>query len=331
MQTLIIILLGIAVIAMPVLAQDSSTLLCSSCKQPNNPENNFCTSCGKELSDETVELVDKQPFTFREPSRLFSVPSATVIPELAIGMTLGNSFGQQEPQSFLGTASIGIGNVAELELNTGGMVGNIIAGTTRMSTWAFKVQVFSGSEEWPMAALSLRSSNDWDEAQFDGEVLRTSADGLYREGLRWLDYQMRLTTASLSLTKPLMPHATASVNIGYSDVRYRNVYSRWVGNDGRYAPDVARKSQFQYGAGVAIALNPRTKVIAEAQTIPFFDVNVANRELVLKHMYVGAAGIRFALSRAFTLDSGIRYQSNFIGLADTQVRVALNGIFVIPM
>ncbi len=92
-----------------------------------------------------------------------------------------------------------------------------------------------------------------------------------------------------------------------------------------------RHSQFQYSAGIAYTLNPRTKVIVEAQTIPFFDVNVANRELVLKHMYVGAAGIRFALSRAFTLDSGIRYQSNFIGLADTQMRVALNGIFVIPM
>lgn len=327
----IIILLALLLITIPIMAQVDSTLLCSVCKQPNNPENNFCTSCGAKLTEQKVELPENKPFTFREPSRLFSVPTATVIPELGIGFTLGNSFGQQEPQSFLGNVSVGIGDVAELELNTGGMVGNIIAGTTRMSTWAFKVQVYSGNEHWPSTALSLRSSNDWDEAQFDGQALQTSAEGLYREGLRWLDYRMRLTTASVSLTQRLLPHLTASATVGYSDIRYKNLFTQWAGFEGKYVPDVTRRSQFQYAVGVAIELNPRTKVIAEAQTIPFFDYYLATNELVLKHMYVSAVGIRFALSRAFTLDSGIRYQSNFVGLADTQVRVALNGVFVIPM
>ena len=78
-------------------------------------------------------------------------------------------------------------------------------------------------------------------------------------------------------------------------------------------------------------MNPRTSILAEAQTIPFFNYHVGNGNLKLEHMYVGAAGIRFALGRAITLDSGIRYQSDFIGLADVQIRVALNGVFVIPM
>ncbi|MGH2569355.1 MAG: hypothetical protein ACRDGA_13540, partial [Bacteroidota bacterium] len=94
---------------------------------------------------------------------------------------------------------------------------------------------------------------------------------------------------------------------------------------------VTRSSQFQFAGGFAMELNPRTKVIAEVQTIPFFNYNITRDELQLEHMYVGALGIRFALGKAFTLDSGIRYQSNFVGLADTQVRVALNGIFVIPL
>lgn len=334
MRRSIIILSLLTALLIPatgLVAQEQGELLCASCKQPNNPDNNYCTSCGVQLAEQKAELHQTKPFTFREPSRLFSVPNATVIPELAIGFTLGNSFGQQEAQSFLGNVSVGIGDVAEIELNAGGLVGNIIAGTTRMSTWAFKVQVFSGSEVWPMVALSLRSSNDWDEAQFDGRTLQTNAEELYTAGLRWLDYRMRLTTATVSLTHRISPPISGSVSLGFSDIRRKNMYTQWASAPERFDPDVRRHSQFQYSAGIAYTLNPRTNVIVEAQTIPFFDVNVAHRELVLKRMYVGAAGIRFALSRAFTLDSGIRYQSNFIGLADTQVRVALNGIFMIPM
>ncbi|MGH2569558.1 MAG: hypothetical protein ACRDGA_14565, partial [Bacteroidota bacterium] len=227
MKTILIcltIVLAVVAATTTVTAQEVPTILCTVCKQPNNPDNNFCTSCGAQLADQKPELQEtKTPFTYREPSKLFSVPTAAVLPELALGFTLGNSFGQQEFQSFLGNVSAGIGDIAELELNTSGMVGNIIAGTTRMSSWAMKVQVYSGDERWPAAALSLRSSNDWDEARFNAEAVQTGNSDQYRAGLRGLDYGMRLTTVTLSLSQRIYERTTVHGTVGFSDIRHRNV------------------------------------------------------------------------------------------------------------
>lgn len=326
-----LIILAILAVPLPAEAQAQQTVPCSVCNEPNKPGNNFCTSCGAKFTA-AVAATDDGPFTYREPARLFSVPTASVLQELALGITLGNSFGQQEQQSFLGNLALGIGDVAELELNTGGMVGNIVAGTTRMTTWGLKVQVMGEQESVPSIALSLRSSHDWDNTKLNGEFLRTEAPDHFREGLRWLDYNMRMTTAAVSFSRSVNPFATLHATVGLSDLRYKNLGAQYATNNSRsYDSGERRTSQWQAAGGFALYINPRTKVIGEIQTIPFFDYNMTQNTLHLKRMYVGAAGVRFALSKAFTLDSGVRYQSNFVGLADTQVRVALNGVFVIPL
>ncbi len=331
MIILFLLLVPFVLMTMEAVAQTADTLLCPECKQPNKQENSFCTSCGAKITDKTVAIQQGQSITYRAPARLLSVPTASVLPELALGLTLGNSFGQQEQQSFLRNVSLGIGNVAELELNTGGMVGNIVAGTSRMTTWALKVQVLSEHHTIPGIVLSLHSSNDWDNATFDSRTIEASNATAFREGLRWLDYDMRMTTASITAGGKILDRTSLYVTAGLSDIRFRNLGVQQVAVDFRYDPSVKRTSQWQAAAGVAIEINPRTRIIGEVQTIPSFNYNVTDGSLHLEHMYVGAAGIRFALSKAFSLDSGVRYQSNFVGLADTQVRVALNCILVIPI
>ncbi len=314
-----------------MLSQENAQYVCSACKQPINAESKFCTSCGARLTEQAIEPQETKSFTFRQPSRLFSVPTAAVIPELSIGLTLGNSFGQQERRAFLGNVSIGIGEIAELELNTGGMVGNVVAGTSRMSTWAMKVRFTSGDEYWPAAAVSLRSSNDWDEANFDAVALEASSPDFYRSGLRGLDYEMRMTTAALSLSWKTHEKTTVHGTIGIADIRNRNLGVQRKDSIYFFDTSVRRSSQWLVSGGFATIVKSRTCILVEAQTIPFFNYNVTSGSLKLEHMYVGAVGIRFALGKAITLDSGVRYQSDFIGLADVQIRVALNGVFLIPM
>ena len=330
MRTLFITIAAVLITAVPLLSQESKQL-CDTCKQPNSAENNFCTSCGARLDGQNLEQKDELPFTYREPSRLFSVSTAALIPELGIGLTFGNSFGEQERRSFLGNVSVGIGGIAELELNTGGMVGNVLAGTTQMSTWAMKVRVSSEVEGWPAIAVSLRSSNDWDGATLTSQALAASSPDYYQAGLRGLDYEMRMTTATVSLSRSVHERTTLHGTIGLSDIRHRNLGVQRLDYGFRSDPSIKRSSQWQLSGGFTITMNTRTSVILEGQTIPFFNYNVTKGELNLEHMYVGAAGIRFALGKAITLDSGIRYQSSFIGLADTQIRVALNGIFMISI
>lgn len=111
MRTLIIlslIVLTVSVVSLPVEAQERQTITCPICNEPSKPGNNFCTSCGEKFSAAAVGATDGGPFTYREPKRLLSDPTASVLQELALGLTLGNSFGQQEPQSFLGNVSLGI-------------------------------------------------------------------------------------------------------------------------------------------------------------------------------------------------------------------------------
>ncbi|GEM_PF-6687675 len=148
------------------------------------------------------EPKEKAPFSYREPARLLSVPTASVLEEIAIGLTIGNSFGQEDRRTFLGNVTLGIENVAELALNTGGLVGNVISATTRMSTWAVKVVILPEQEDQPAFAVGLRSSNDWDNSSFDGATLQQTSPDYYREGLRYLDYDWSLVsnrTASPSL------------------------------------------------------------------------------------------------------------------------------------
>jgi hypothetical protein len=325
-----LLLLTICAAPAPVGAQEQQTITCPACKEPNQATNNFCTSCGKKMRVESDGPKEKTPFFYRAPARLLSIPTAAVLEEMAIGLTLGNSFGQEERRSFLGNVALGIGNVAELELNTGGLVGNIISATTRMSTWGLKVLILSEKENQPALAVGLRSSNDWDNSSFDGATLQRTSPDYFREGLRYLDYELRMTTLSVIMSRSVSKQLIGHGSVGYADLRYRNLRTQVVDSEIRYEPTPQRSNQLHFTGGISYAVNPRTKVLAEIQTIPFFDFDVRNHQLFLNRMYVGAAGVRYALNRAITLDSGVRYQSNFVGLADMQVRVALNGVFVLP-
>lgn len=322
------IIVGVIVASMLTgFAQSNDEILCSVCNGPNLISNNFCTSCGSKLVAKTVQREESVAQVYRQPARLFSVPTATVIPELTLGLTLGNSFGLQVGESFLGTASLGMGGIAELELSTVGLFAGLATGSSAFKTAGLKVIVLGDHEVLPSVAVSLRSSNDWEREQRDEGIIRAVDEGAYVEGVRGLDYESRITNLTLSFSKVVREQTTLHGGISFSDIRYRNVASYHMLNGARYFTEQTRKTRWQGFAGVSIRMNPRTQIMGEIQTIPLFNYDRSTGSIKLDKLYIGAAGVRFSLSTSWTLDAGIRYQDNFIGLADTQVRVTLNGVF----
>ena len=331
MKTLFVLFMVMALVmntGAPLIAQSNDPVLCSVCQQPNEPKNNFCTSCGvKFVALATRPAEESRPVSYRQPARLFSIPTAQVLPELQFGVTLGNAFGLEVGESFLGTMGLGIGDIAEIELSTAGLITGLAAGTTGMKTAGLKMKFFESEELGLIVGASLRNSNDWERENRTERVLAVAAPDDYAMGLRGLNYESRITTLSLSVSKQVREQTTLHAGLGYSDIRYRNVYSYFVNSPSIYAPSEERRGQWQAFGGAVIVMSERTKIMGEVQSLPFFKYSVNRGEIRLSHMYVAAAGLRFSISQSWSLDSGVRYQSNFIGLADTQIRITINGVF----
>lgn len=306
-------------------AQDTELALCSSCQQPNKSSYNFCTSCGARLTFTTLKN-DRDRTVFRHPARLFSVPTAEVLPELHFAITLGNMFGMNVGESFLGTLGLGIGGIGELELSTADLIGNLATGTWAMRTSAFKLQIYTNPDLGINTGAALQSSNNWEEENRSEHIVILTAPDEYRRSLRGFNYESRIATLRLSIGFTI-ERTTFHGGFGYSDIRYRNVYSWFVDRPSISLPDETRRGQWQGSGGMAITLNERTKLMAELQTVPFLSYDVGTNRVRLTRMIVGALGARASLSENWSVDSGVRYQSNFIGLADVQIGIALNGVW----
>jgi len=72
-------------------------------------------------------------------------------------------------------------------------------------------------------------------------------------------------------------------------------------------------------------LNERTSLMFEAQTIPYFRVDPKKGSIEPSRRIAGVGGLRFIISKWLVLDSGVRYQDNYKGLADAEIKIALNG------
>ncbi len=311
-------------------AQDGETVQCERCKEPNLRSNNYCTSCGAKLVARPATKQDAVSPLYRQPARLFSVPTAFPPSHSAFTLTFGNNFGIQVGESFLGTAAVGIEGVGEIELSTAGLVTSVVTSVPGLRTAGMRVHVYAGDEILPAIGISLRSSNDWEREERNSDALAATDQASYDVGLRSLNLESRITTLALFLSKHLRATTSLHAGIGLSDVRHRNVYAGFVSPSFAVSDDSERRSsQWQACGGASIVLSERTTVMGEVQTLPLFSYDVNRNNIRLSRMYVGAIGVRFSLSPSWSLDSGIRYQSTFIGLADTQFRVSVNGVFVL--
>lgn len=323
------------------LAQEIETLICSECTFENGIESKFCINCGESLLEEYSKWQVERQKSDRfhrsfiservDPPRLFSVPVTRVLGSLDISLMGGGAFGVATNQSFLGTVGIGLGNIAEVEFSTVGLVTNITRGSTVFPTSAFKLTLIP-ENKWhiPSLAIAFRSSSNWQDVRSERSVLE--ADGYSaaafdaNKQVSGIGYGTRFTTMYGVSTLRLGP-VSLHGGLSLTDVRVKDLTVNFYFTDTHGDSLEKQKNLIGGFIGFDIESNPETKLMFEVKTVSNYRYNPESKEIDVSEAIVAIGGVRFFFNRWLSTDVGVWYQSNFIGIADMQIKMGLN-IFV---
>jgi len=270
-----------------------------------------------------------QEFVFPHTlSRLFSVPNSYIMNSLDLSLLLGGSFGFTDNNGLLGTAGLGLGGYGDIEIGSESLLGSMFNSKENFTNIGMKIRILSEKERFPAFAVGIKANNDWNSSRNDEGFIRTAESGLFDAGLRAANYDSRMTSAYAVIGKSFINSGVnihAGVNL--SDLRYRNVYV--VFNDTSFysREEEERETIFNFFGGFEYILNERTLLMFEIQSFPYLKINTSDGTLSSDRRIVTVAGLRFFISKWLLLDSGIRYQDNYNGLAEAEIRLGLNGIW----
>lgn len=267
----------------------------------------------KEGQEEKRERIYEVPI---DPKRLFVIPIADVLSSLEINFGGSSAFGvrKTETRPLLGHMSLGLGNVAEVEVSTLGVINRLAEGSASIPTAAFKLKFLSEGKMRPAVAGALVSSL-W-----------------HAEERNEIEFQKRLSTLYFVASKSFgdtSVHAGISIN----DLRIR---TRTV-DDAPLSPtqleiDQTGKDYFNKNIvgpfmGLKVKLNPKTFLMFELEQIAeyIFDENnpvVAQGDISTEWMII--TGVRFFFFNWLALDAGVMYRSDYHGIGDAQIAAGLN-------
>ncbi|MBU2446777.1 MAG: hypothetical protein KJ666_14565 [Bacteroidetes bacterium] len=306
--------------------QKSEIVICSNCKMENQITNKFCTQCGIKIvrKEKLAEQVDK-PFSFDHlTGRLFSIPQAEVLRSLDLSLLVGGSFGISNTDGFIGTLSLGLGGFGDIEMSTISLLGSVFSKSENFASLGLKVAALKENETLPGLSFGLRTNNQWNTSR--NENIQTAASDLGMYGLSSTEYEARMTTFYTAFSKRINQVAKVHLGIGVTDLRYKNVRSYFISPPYSYSEQSEQKKNMILAfGGIDFNLNERTSLMFEAQTIPYFKVDPKKGSVEPSKRIAGVAGLRFVVSKWLILDSGVRYQDNYKGLADAEIKIALNG------
>jgi hypothetical protein len=271
-----------------------------------------------------------QKFVFPHTlNRFFSVPNSFIMNSLDLSLLLGSSFGFSDNSGILGTAGLGLGGYGDIEIGSESLLGSMFNSKENFTNVGMKIKILSESERFPALAVGIKANNDWNSSRNDETFIRTSESGLFDAGLRTANYDSRMTAAYVVIGKSF---ANAGVNIhagaSISDLRYRNVFVIFNEGSSFYSRQEQEKEiVYNFFGGFEYLLNERTILMFEVQSFPYLKVSTSDGSLNPDRRIVSVAGLRFFISKWLLLDSGIRYQDNYSGLAEAEIRLGLNGIW----
>jgi hypothetical protein len=239
--------------------------------------------------------------------RLFNIPSADVLGSLDLFLTAGGSFGAEKEKSFLGRVGIGLGDVAEVEFSSLSVINTLRVSSTSIPTSAFKMRALRENGKRPALGWALRGTTSW-------QVLDSDADAA--------SFETRLTKLYAVATKRI---GTVAVHggAGLTDVRVRNPRG-WRFEDP--GDGEMQKNLVAPFGGVSVQANPRTLVMAEVEGVPQYGFEWAKAcgPDDIKTVWAGVVGVRFYFAPWLATDAGVRYRSDFDGIADANIHVSAN-------
>jgi len=261
-------------------------------------------------------------------NRLFSIPNSKIINSLDFSFLIGSSFGFADNTGVLGTLGLGLGGYGDIEIGSESLLGSMFSSSENFTNIGIKVKILTESENIPGVAIGIKANNSWNSSRNDGDFIRSSESGLYNAGLRTADYESRMTSVYAVIGKMVIPGLTLQAGIDFADLRYKNVYVVFnEGNSTYIQNEQEREAVINFFGGLEYHLNNRTILMFELQSYPFLKVSTTDGLIKASRRIVTVVGFRFFISKWLLLDTGVRYQDNYSGLAVTEIRIELNGIW----
>ncbi|MBM3320642.1 MAG: hypothetical protein FJY73_08210 [Candidatus Eisenbacteria bacterium] len=315
---------------------------CSACKLRNSWVQRFCIQCGGSLDEEKAAAIRDEIRAGEIPSsrsvdgmgvdpapesgkperkknapgitkilesnpvnlpRLFNIPTAEVLGSLRVYSTGGGALGVEKERSLFGRLGLGLGDVADIEVASQSVINALRQGSSSFPTSAFRVRLLRERRTLPALALALRGTTNW-------QRLEGSVDTV--------DCETRLTKLYAVSSKQIGP-VGLHAGVGLTDVRVRDPHG-WSFADPNEG-ELRRNLWAPFG-GFLVRANPNAFFLAEVEGLPSyrFQAGAANDEEDIETVWVGVFGVRFFFTRWLVTDTGVRYRSDFVGIADASIQ-----------
>jgi hypothetical protein len=218
------------------------------------------------------------------------------------------------PANFLGRAGMGLGDIAEVEFATQSVINSLQRGSSSLPTSAFKMLIMRERLGLPAVAAAMRGTTSW-------QNLNGS------DSTSYFSFETRLTKLYIVASKRVNK-VTGHFGIGLTDVRVRNLqsWSFMSGNPGNtYTRELQRNLWAPFG-GISIQANPKTQVMLEIEGLPSYEFGEGREYSVdnIKNIWAGVVGVRFYFTNWLAADTGVRYRSDFDGIADANIQANIN-------
>ncbi|MBV6510540.1 MAG: hypothetical protein FMNOHCHN_00015 [Ignavibacteriaceae bacterium] len=282
-------------------------------------------SSGLWAQTDTINYTTPQAgFTFNHTlPKLYTIQTARVLNPLDLSIILGGAFGFERDNGFLGSVAFGLGGYGDIEMATSSLMASLFSRDENYGNIALKGKLYTADDRsWQLSA-GMRSNSSWEGSSSDEEAIRTSAEDLYLLGLRYVDYKWRMTSLYLSFTYAKYKDVELHGGLTITDIRYKDAQLYFTNAVWNYNPVTVKQNMVNFFFGFDRRLNERTTMIAEVLSTPVIAVDAKNTKFVVERRYSGSVGLRLFVNRYFVLDTALRYQDDFSGIADTQVRVGV--------
>lgn len=278
--------------------------------------------------------------TASQPSRLFSIPTGDILQSMEVSFSGGGAFGIEGGTALLRNLIFGLGGIAEVELTTSGMTNRLTGKSERVPTSSFKVSLiperFKGLWYLPDIAVQLRSAS-WQSLEGENSQLRYEYKAYSAEmdgNLHAVSQlQKRFSILYLIIGKRIPSLGSIHLGVSQTDIRtkggFQTIYLPHEGIFDTIEIQELQESFISPFGGLEILANNTTRLMAELHSVPLFDYDFKNKEIEITQTWLGVAGIRFFLAPWISLDTGVKYQSDFDGIADAEIDIGVN--FVIPV
>lgn len=261
-------------------------------------------------------------------NRLFSIQRGEVLSSMDLSVKLGGAFGFEGKTGFLGTVAFGIGDFSEIEVGTSGLLSAVFDNDNTFGNVSMKFQILKSDNSVVDLSVGLRTNSTWESSSTSSDDIKTHAINLFDNGLRSVQYDSRINTLYICTSYPYKSAGIFTAGIKFSDLRLKNVNNIYnYGNSTFVQLKQTKKNLFGWYVGYERILSKQNTLILEIQSQPMLSVDPNSGNFTTENVTIGMMGVRFFVNQWLILDSGIRYQSNYEGLADARIEIGFTGLW----